>query len=196
VASHESGHALLAAVQPHASWPEKIAITPDEAQALGYVIQEVKKNKYVTSRSELKASLVVGMGGRVAEEILIGEVGVGAFDDLKKATELATLMVESLGMSELGPVVFSSTGPRGEQRRRDLSPEVARRVDDAIEQLIQEAYQTARRLCLEHRALLERIVAVLLEKKVIEGQEFKELCREAGVPVEKGAGPGPGEAAA
>ena len=200
VASHEAGHALLAAVQAHATWPEKIAITPDEAQALGYVIQEVKKNKYVTSQAELKASLVVGMGGRVGEELLIGEVGVGAYDDLKRATELATMMVESLGMSELGPVVFATQGPRGEHRRRDLSPEVARRVDEAIDQLIQEAYQTARRLCAEHRPLLERIVAVLLEKKVIEGEDFKALCREAGVGLDEDAGPGtspaPGEAAA
>lgn len=181
VASHEAGHALVAAVLEDATWPEKIAITPDEAQALGYVIQEVKKNKYVTSRGELLASLAVGMGGRVAEELLIGEVGVGAYDDLKKASELATIMVEGLGMSDLGPMVFQATTERGRTVRRDLSPDMAHKVDIAIQKLVTDAYERAREVLSEHRPLLEEIVKVLLDKKVIEGEDFKELCRKAGV---------------
>ena len=103
----------------------------------------MKKNKYVTSRAELKASLAVGMGGRVAEELLIGEIGVGAYDDLKKASELATMMVEGLGMSDLGPMVFQATTARGQVVRRDLSPDMALKVDTAIQGLVTEAYAKA-----------------------------------------------------
>jgi cell division protease FtsH len=181
VASHEAGHALLAALLEDATWPEKIVVNPDEEGALGYVIREVKKNRYITSRAELVASIVVGMGGRVAEELLIGEIGVGAYDDLRKATELATLMVESLGMSELGPVVFSRTNAHGETVRRDLSPGVSEKVDEAIGKILERAYQQATRLLSGNREALEKIVVALLKAKTIDGDAFKSICREAGI---------------
>lgn len=181
VASHEAGHALVAALHPDATWPEKIVVNPGEDGALGYVIREVKKNRYVTSRAELMASIVVGMGGRAAEEILIGEVGVGAYDDLHKATEVASMMVECLGMSPLGPTVFRTQDERRGPTRRKLSPETHEKVDRAIQDILDRAYQQAKELLVSHRPALQKVVGVLLEKKTIEGDEFKTICREAGI---------------
>ncbi len=181
VASHEAGHALVAALVPGAQFPEKIVIQPDEAMALGYVIREVKKNRYVTSRSELEATLAMGLGGRCAEELLIGEIGVGAYDDLRKATELASMMVETLGMSDLGVAVYwTQTGP-GEASRRAVSPETQKRIDDEVARILDAAYRKARTVLSENLEVLKKIVAVLLEKKTLDGKQFRSLLAEAGI---------------
>lgn len=181
VACHEAGHALVAALLPNTSFPEKIVITPDENAALGYVIQEVKKNRYITTRAELRDTLAVAMGGRAAEQVLVGEIGVGAWNDLKKATEVAAMMVETLGMSGLGNTVFSRTGPRGEAERRELAPETARELDREIASLVDEASARARELLERHRGTLEKVVTELLARKVIKGPEFRKILEEAGI---------------
>lgn len=179
VASHEAGHALLAYLLPHASNPETIAITADQPEALGYVIQKVKKNRYVTHQAELLDSICVSMGGRIGEELLIGEVGVGAAHDLIQATEVARMMVERLGMSEAGPVVYVESNSRGRVDRRELSESTSQKLDQEVERILRTQMTRARDLLTTRQSTLEAIVSVLLEKKKLDGDQFEQLIQEA-----------------
>lgn len=181
VACHEMGHAIVAAVLEHSPWPEKITITP-EGQGLGYVIQEVKQNRYVTTEAELKAQLAVCMGGRAGEEVLVKEVGVGAASDLEKANEIATLMVEELGLGKgLGGRTFRERTASGAKVRKKLPPKTEEKVDQAIQYLLDEALETARETCSKYKSKMVKFIEILKEKKTIEGDEFKKLCKEAKV---------------
>jgi len=173
VAVHESGHALVAVLSEHADPVAKVTILP-AGQALGVTQQLPVDERHLYPESYLLDSLAIRMGGRAAEELVLGEASTGASNDLAGATELATRMVAEFGLSpKLGPVGFSSDGPAylGQQeiRSRSYAEATQRVIDEEVERLLKEAYERATNLLSTHREALDRVVAMLLERETIDG---------------------------
>ncbi len=176
-AYHEGGHALLSKVLPDADPPHKVTILP-RGMALGYVISAPPEDKYNYTRTELLDRITVALGGRVAEELVFGEVTTGAQNDFEQATELARKMVTEFGMSEkLGPLSLGKRhGPiflgRDLVETRNYSEEIAYEIDKEVRRFIDECYQRARAIIVEHRPTLDRVAKTLLEKESLEGDEL------------------------
>lgn len=183
IAAHEAGHAVLAYVLPHCPTIEKITIATGEEDTLGYVMQAVRKNKYVTTEEELLDDICVLLGGREAERLLFGRISVGAYSDLQRANEIARLMVEELAMgTRLGSRTVSAaadrtTGAMGGARRA-VSEEVAGGIDADIAAILDAQLQRARSTLAEHRGALEALRDLLLEKKTLGLAELKPLFQE------------------
>jgi cell division protease FtsH len=195
VAYHESGHALVAELVPEADPVSKISIIPRGVAALGYTQQLPTEDRYLMTRSELLARIYVMLGGRVAEEMILGDVSTGAQNDLQRATEIARTMVTQYGMSEAMGLV-SLEGPRtplflpvpGDHRAREYSEETARIVDEEVKKILSEAHRRVREILGAHRAELEELARRLLEKEVVERPELQEILkgRSAHPPEKKG----------
>jgi len=173
VAVHESGHALVAALSDHADPVAKVTILPS-GQALGVTEQLPVDERRLYSESYLKDSLAVRLGGRCAEQLVLGEPSTGASNDLAGATDLAVRMVREFGMSKrLGPVGFASGSPMylgGEQvRSREYAEETQRVIDEEVEGLLREAEQRATSLLGDHRDALDRLVEDLLAHETVDG---------------------------
>jgi cell division protease FtsH len=152
VAFHESGHALVSWMLPHADRVAKVSIIPRGLAALGYTLQLPVEDRYLLTRSELRDRMAGLLGGRAAEEEVFGEPSTGASNDLQQATGLARLMVRDYGMSAtLGPVALGdSSGPsflgvKGLEQR-SYSEQTALEVDREVQALVQEAQERAREL--------------------------------------------------
>jgi cell division protease FtsH len=182
VAYHESGHALVAMMLPHADPVNKISIIPRGIAALGFTQQLPTEDRYLMTRDELLERLQVLLGGRVSEEIVFGDVSTGAMNDLQRATDIARSMVTEYGMSDrLGPLTYARE-PRSPyldlgmgSRTREYSEQTAEGIDEEITRIIEEAYQNARSILRDQKENLERLARVLLEKESIEGDELKEF---------------------
>lgn len=170
IAIHEAGHALCAHKLPHASAIEKITIATGDTDTLGFVMRSVKDNKYVTTRSELVDDICVLVGGRVAEQLVLGEISVGAYDDLQKATMLARSMVEELGMgTTLGlRTIAGREGVGRSAMRENVAEETQAAVDREIAQMLETQRERAHELLVAHRELLDRLVDKLLADKTID----------------------------
>ena len=174
VAYHESGHALMAELVPGADPVSKISIIPRGVAALGYTTQLPTEDRYLMTRSELLARINVLLGGRVAEEIVFGDVSTGAQNDLQRATEIARTMITQFGMSEkLGLAALE--GPRHAtflmvptQTPREYSEETARQIDEEVKQILAEAHGKARDILVAYRSALEELAKLLLEKEVVD----------------------------
>ncbi|HWP46050.1 MAG TPA: ATP-dependent zinc metalloprotease FtsH [Candidatus Limnocylindrales bacterium] len=181
VAYHESGHALVAAFLPHTDPVHKVSIIPRGIAALGYTQYLPGEDRYLMTKSELLDRLCVALGGRVAEEIIFGEVSTGAHDDLQKATQIARRMVKEFGMSErLGLVTFERERKslfldNGLGVGKDYSEQTAYEIDLEVKRLIDETYDRVKEILETHRDKLEHLAKVLLEKEVVEGEEFKRI---------------------
>jgi cell division protease FtsH len=181
VAFHEVGHALVAAYSPHADPVHKISIVPRGRAALGYTMQVPAEDQFLLTRSELLDRLRGLLGGRAAEEVVLGEVSSGAQNDLERATVLARQMVALYGMSErVGltsclqrPAQFLA-GP-GLELQRDCSEQTAREIDEEVKSLLDHAYAKAREILTEHRDQLEKVTAELLARETLDGPEFYRL---------------------
>lgn len=180
VAYHEVGHALVGELLPEAEPVHKISILP-RGMALGYTIQMPERDRYLYTKSALLDQITAMLGGRVAEEIVFGEVGTGAQDDLKRATELARAMVTEFGMSEkLGPLTFgrrhgSPFLGRDLMEDRNYSEQVAYEIDQEVRRIIEECYQRAKGILMQHRETVDKIVQVLLEREHLNREEFLAL---------------------
>ena len=185
-AYHEAGHALLAKVIPGSDPPHKVTILP-RGMALGYVMYAPPDDKYTYTRQEIMARITVGLGGRVAEEIVFGEVTTGAQNDFEQSTELARKMVTEFGMSDkLGPLSLGKRhGPvflgRDLVESRNYSEEIAYEIDKEIRRIIDECYEQARRGILANRDALERTAKALLERESLEAEQIEQLYR--GLPL-------------
>ena len=172
IAVHESGHAVLSMLLPGARAPEKIAVSQDVDGALGYVLRAARARPYATTATELRAELCVGLGGMEAERLLCGDVSIGAWGDLQSATSLARAMVGGHGMDEvLGPRVMLDDEKASEQMseaRRSL-------LDAAVDRMLDEERSRARRVLTENRPLLEALIALLLDKKILEVADWAAL---------------------
>jgi cell division protease FtsH len=185
IAVHESGHALMAWLLPNADPLDKVTIIP-RGQALGVTEQVPREERHTYKQSYLRDRLGVMLGGRIAEQLVFGEVTTGAENDLEQATNLARKMVSRWGMSEaIGPLAF----PRGHEHvflGRDISEapnfsdDTARRIDNEIKALVEGVEEHARALMREHEDALTRLAAGLLEAETLNRTEIEALLREAG----------------
>lgn len=183
VAFHESGHALVAELAPGADPVSKISIIPRGVAALGYTQQLPTEDRYLLTRSELLARVYVLLGGRVAEEMIFDDVSTGAQNDLQRATEIARTMVTQFGMSEkLGLV--SLEGPRTPLflpvptfNQKEYSEETARLIDEEVKKLLADAHEKVTAILYSHRAHLEEVAKLLLEKEVVDRPELLGLLK-------------------
>ena len=178
VSYHEVGHALTSALQKDAEPVQKITIIPRTNGALGYVLQTPEEEKFLLSKKEILARLVVCMGGRAAEEVVFDSVTTGASNDIQQATNLARSMVTQYGMSDkFGLIGLESKESMYLDNGNVLncSDETASRVDDEVMRILKEAYEGAKRLLTENRECLDKIAEFLIEKETITGKEFMEI---------------------
>jgi len=182
VAYHEGGHALVAQLLPHTDPVHKVSIIPTAKGALGYTMQMPEEDQYLLTRSELEERLAVMLGGRAAELIVFKEPTTGAANDLERATELARRMVTEFGMTDaLGPVRYLDEAGMGylggrPMMRAELSPETTRQIDQEVRRLVERAQEQAMALLHQHRAALDEIARVLIEKETIDGQEIAQIA--------------------
>ena len=180
VAFHEAGHAVVMAMLPNTDTVGKISLV-SRGQALGYVMPLPNEDRTLQSRAEFEDTLAGLLGGRVAEEITFTEVTTGAVNDLERVTKMAKAMVTRYGMSDkLGPMQLTQgdTNPflgmdLGE--RRHYSEDVARAIDQEIRRIVENAYATAKEILLTHQDKLKLLAETLLEKEIMDRQEFEEL---------------------
>jgi len=181
IAYHESGHALLGRLLPKADPVHKISIIPRGDGSLGFTLQLPLEDKYIVSEEELSDTLVTLFGGRAAEELVFNELTTGAYDDLKKATELAKRMVVEYGMSiKLGPISLARERVDvflGEEivKSNEHSEELSSLVDAEIRSLISRSYERAKHILKQHRSTLDRLAHELLEREVLAGDELERL---------------------
>lgn len=187
IAHHEIGHALVSEFVKGADKVEKISIVPRGMAALGYTMQMPTEDRYLMRKSELMAKIASLLGGRAAEEIVFGEVSTGAQNDLQRASEIARAMVTDFGMSEVfGPVslgrrqspVSIFEDPMAGPQPRGMSDETCLKVDAEVRRIVEEGYETARRVLTENRSLMDSLAQRLLENEYIEGEEFRALTAE------------------
>ena len=185
VAYHETGHALMAEFLETADPVHKISIIPRGIAALGYTLQLPTEDRYLMTRKELIDRLSVLLGGRVAEEIIFGEVSTGAQNDLGRATDIAKSMVKEYGMSEkLGLMTFERERKPlflnfdPSSASKDYSEETAREIDDEIRKIIDQSYATVKTVLTEKKEILERVARTLLEKESIDGEALRKILQE------------------
>jgi cell division protease FtsH len=174
VAHHEAGHALVAESRVHADKVAKISIIPRGVAALGYTQQQPTEDRYLMTRAELLDRLDVLLGGRVAEEIIFGDVSTGAHDDLQRASDLVRHMVTQYGMSEeLGLGTFERpraalflAGPGSGER--EYGEDTARMIDVEVRSLLEAAHLRVQATLREKRSTLEMLAKVLIEKEVVD----------------------------
>jgi cell division protease FtsH len=182
VAYHEVGHALVAADREHADPVRKISIVPRGRAALGYTLQLPKGDQFLLSRSDLIDRIRGALGGRAAEELVLGEVSTGAENDLEHATALARQMVglfgmsESIGLAHVGqkPNPFLPVQPDG-PIQRDCSEQTAREIDQEVKKLLSDAYESAKAILASHRDQLERVAQELLKRETLDEPTFNRL---------------------
>lgn len=185
VAVHESGHAIVSHVLPHADDVHKVSIVA-RGSALGYTVLLPDEDRHLHSRAQLEDQLSVALAGRAAEETVFGELTTGAADDIDRATRLAQAMVTEYGMSDkLGPRRFVARD--GEPflgldhgRGTDHGTELAARVDEEVSRLLDEAHDRARRILERHRGGLDRLAAALLERETLADAELADLLSALG----------------
>jgi cell division protease FtsH len=187
VAHHEVGHALVALSLPGQDQVQKISIIPRGIAALGYTLQLPTEDRFLMTEQELLDKICVLLGGRVAEEIVFGDVSTGAQDDLLKATDVARTMVRSYGMSEaLGPIAFERGGrplflgtPEAPVRP-DVSEEVLHEIDVEVRRIVETQQGRARQLLVARSELLRQAAAALLEHETLSGEELRAMATGAG----------------
>jgi cell division protease FtsH len=179
-AYHEMGHALVGHFLPNSDPVHKISII-GRGRALGFTLSLPKEDKFLQTKSALLDRMAMTLGGRAAEELVFGEITTGAADDIQRVTDIAKQMVMRLGMSEkLGPRVLGrdSSMPflgRDLGSEPDYSDDIAREIDDEVRRLIDDAYQRAHTLLVEHTDDLNRLSRVLIEQETIDKDQFERL---------------------
>ena len=179
-AYHEAGHALLAALLPHADPIHKVTIIP-RGMALGVTQQLPTEEKHNWTKEQLEARIAVCMGGRIAEETTFNQITTGAQNDIEQATEMARKMVCEWGMSEaLGPLTYGKKEEAiflGKEfnRHQDYSEATALKIDAEIRRIVSEQYDRAARILTEQRRVLDAVAAALLEYEVLDGSQLQQL---------------------
>jgi len=174
VASHEMGHALVAHYSENLDPVHRITIIPRGTAALGLTMTRPLEDRFLNTEPELKDTLAYAMGGRVAEEIVFGEISTGAQNDLERATQIARAMVTQFGMSEkVGPLSLGQDDPNAIFAGPKISAGTAERIDDEVMRLLHEAHDQAERILLQHRDLLDRLSALLLVTETIDGEDLE-----------------------
>ena len=181
VSYHEVGHALVTALQKNTEPVQKITIVPRTMGALGYVMQTPEEEKFLNTKKELEAMIVVALGGRAAEEIVFDTVTTGASNDIEQATKIARAMITQYGMSDrFGLMGLESIQNRYLDGRPVLNcgEATASQIDEEVMRMLKSSYEEAKRLLSENRDALDRIAAFLIEKETITGKEFMKIYRK------------------
>ena len=184
VAVHEAGHTMVAKNVPHADPVHKVSIIPRGIGALGYTLQLPVEDKYLSTYEEMRDQIAILMGGRVAEELVFGDISSGASNDIERATEIARNMVTRLGMSEkLGPVTWGrfqeSRFLEGQEyEERNYSERTAEAIDEEVRKLVEEGHQRARGILERKRATHEELARVLNREEMIDGERVDEIIRQ------------------
>ena len=186
VAYHEVGHALVAVNVEESDPVHKISILP-RGFALGYTLQLPEEDTFLISREKMLSQMQILLGGRIAEDIIFGEITSGASNDIERVTELAKSFVCKYGMSDKlgtrkygmdsGPIFL---GRKMTEQSIDYSDHIAKEIDSEINHLIDEAYEGATKILKKHKKALISISKILLDKEVIDGTEFLDLIKNGG----------------
>ncbi len=179
IAYHESGHALVGHLLNNADPVHKISII-SRGRALGYTLSIPEEDKVLNSLSEMKDSLAVFMGGRVAEEMFCEDITTGASNDLERASKMARDIVTQYGMSSLGTQVFGQPNHevflgRDYGNTQDYSEETARRIDEEVADIMKEAHDRAEEILQSHKDQMDLMATVLLERETVEGEACQAL---------------------
>jgi cell division protease FtsH len=182
VAVHETGHALVAVFSEHADPVAKITILP-AGQALGVTEQLPLDERHLYPESYLLDSLAIRLGGRASEVLVLGEGSTGASNDLEGATQLAVHMVRDWGLSpRLGPIGYGDQGPgylgAGQLQSRPFSEGTQQAIDEEVGRLLSEAEERAHSLLSANRDVLDAVVARLMDKETMSGDELREIARQ------------------
>ena len=183
-AYHEAGHAVVMKLLPNADPVHEISIIP-RGRAGGYTMHLPNEDRAYTSKSKLKDEMVGLLGGRVAEQLVIGDISTGAKNDIDRASAIARSMVMEYGMSEkIGTISYGSDQNevflgRDLGRGRNFSEELGSEIDKEVKKFIDEAYNSAERLLKENIDKLHAVSKALLEKEKLEGKEFIEIFENA-----------------
>jgi cell division protease FtsH len=181
-AYHESGHAVVAALLPHADPLHKVTIIP-RGRALGVTMQLPEGDRHTHTRDFLEAQIAILMGGRVAEELFLRQMTSGAGNDIERATEIARRMVCEFGMSALGPLAYRTPGnPWETDRGTGISEATAERVDEQVREIVMRGYETARQLIASHRASVRRMAEELLDVESLDADSIKTIIAQTAVP--------------
>ncbi|WP_107670681.1 ATP-dependent zinc metalloprotease FtsH [Cyanothece sp. BG0011] len=185
IAYHEIGHALVATVMTGHDPVEKVTLIP-RGQAKGLTWFTPDEDSGLVTRNQLLARIAGLLGGRSAEEVIFGEdeVTTGAGNDIEKVTYLARQMVTRFGMSELGLLALEED----DQDNYAAFDEIATKVDTQINLIVEKCHQKAQTIIRENRAMVDRLVDILIDQETIEGDEFRQLLEEFKEPVDS-AGP-------
>ena len=181
VAYHESGHALLTVLQKNTMPVQKITIVPRTGGALGYVWQTPEEERYLQTKTEMEAHIVIAMGGRAAEAIKFPSVTTGASNDIEQATREARSMVTMYGMSDkFGMVQLEAiTGEYLDRRAvMQCSDETATKIDTEVKNIVNAAYEKAYRILKENEHVLDAIATYLIDHETISGKEFMEIFNQ------------------
>jgi cell division protease FtsH len=187
VAYHEVGHAIVGSLMPGSGSIEKISIVPRGVAALGYTLQLPQEDRFLMVEDELRGQIAMLLGGRSAEELIVGKVSTGASDDIQKATDLADRYVTIYGMSkQLGPMAFDRSASQflggWGNPRRPLSPEVESEIDREVKHLIDNAHHIASAILAHNQQLLTEVAQVLLEREILEGQKLHDYLDRVNIP--------------
>ena len=181
VAYHETGHALVAALQSHSAPVHKITIIPRTSGALGYTMQVDEGEHYLMSKEELENRISTLTGGRVAEDLVFHSITTGASNDIEQATKLARAMLAQYGMSEEFGMVALQTQSNlylGGDASLACSPETAAEIDRRVIELVRRQYEKAQNLLRENMPRLHQLAKFLYEKETITGEEFMEILNQ------------------
>ncbi|TFE01934.1 ATP-dependent zinc metalloprotease FtsH [Jeotgalibacillus sp. R-1-5s-1] len=187
VAFHEAGHTVIGVVLDEADMVHKVTIVP-RGQAGGYAVMLPKEDRYFMTKPELLDKITGLLGGRVAEDIIFGEVSTGAHNDFQRATGIARRMVTEFGMSDkLGPLQFGqSQGQvflgRDFNSEQNYSDQIAYEIDTEIQRIIKECYERAKTILTENRDKLELIAETLLDIETLDAEQIKSLVDHGKLP--------------
>ncbi|SES22609.1 cell division protease FtsH [Gracilibacillus ureilyticus] len=187
VAYHESGHTIIGMVLDDADMVHKVTIVP-RGQAGGYAVMLPREDRYFMTKPELLDKITGLLGGRVAEEIIFGEVSTGAHNDFQRATGIARKMVMEYGMSDkIGPLQFGSSGGqvflgRDMQSEQNYSDAIAYEIDQEIQNFIQSCYDRAKEILTENRDKLELVAKTLLKIETLDANQIKSLFEDGVLP--------------
>ncbi len=183
IAYHETGHAMVAAIQSNSAPVQKITIIPRTSGALGYTMQVDEGEKFLYSKEYLLNRLATLTGGRVAEEVICGTCTTGASNDIEQATKMARAMITTYGMSDkYGMMALETKGNAylGGQGQLACSDETAADIDSEVREMIASAKEKARRIITEHIPEMHAAAEYLLQKETITGEEFMKILKETG----------------
>ena len=178
VAYHETGHALVAAMQTHSAPVQKITIIPRTSGALGYTMQVDEGNHYLLTKEEIENKIATYTGGRAAEEVVFGTVSTGASNDIEQATKLARAMITRYGMSKDFDMVAMETVTNqylGGDSSLACSMETQTQIDQQVVEVVKHQHEKAATILMENREKLDELAKYLYEKETITGEEFMDI---------------------